>query len=51
MGVLAVIGIIMLVLIILIALLVVYYFWNERKLDVGELIIKKDHLIKLKVGK
>ena len=49
MGILAIIGIIILAIILLIILMVIYYFRNEKKLDMNEQIIKKDHLVRLKV--
>jgi len=49
MGILGVIGILVLVIIILIILMVIYYFWIDKKLDRNEEIIKKDHLVRLKV--
>jgi len=48
MGLLIIIGIILGILIILIILMAVYYFWMEKKLDLNEEIIKKDHLMRLK---
>jgi uncharacterized protein YxeA len=49
MGIFALIGIAILIIILLIILMAVYYFWNEKKLERNEIVIKKDHLVKLKV--